>query len=535
MLAIAGTLERPTAGSVRVGRARRRRPVRAGRAPSGRTVRRRVPARRHRPGPGRAARHHPGRRADRQPGLGGQRGHPHPAGRAEPRGRDDPGGHPQPGDSRGRAPGDPAARRADRARQRGGMRIRLEGPALPGEPPARRPTPGRSPLLGLVSRPARAALSAVGVALGIATMVAVLGISELQPGPAGGADRRAGHQPAHRGSGPVVRRPDTSRCRREAPAMVAQDRPGHRRRGHRRRERPRCTGTTGSPRRTPTRSRVYAADARPAAHAAGAARRGAASSTPPPRGYPAVVLGADAATALGIDRTGRSSRSGWATGGSASSGSCGRLPLAPELDRTALIGYPVARAAAARRRGAGRRSTCAPTRPASPRSAAVLPATADPAAPQDVDGRQPDHTRCTARADASVAFQETVPRPGRGGASGRRRRHRQRHGHRGARTARRDRPAAGARRAPGSTSAVQFAAEATLLAGCGGVAGAVLGGFATDRLRGGAALGRGAAGAGAARRGGHRPAGGGGGGPVSGAARGAPCARRGAAALAVPC
>src|SRR5215469_11833455 len=32
-------------------------------------------------------------------------------------------------------------------------------------------------VLGLVSRPARAALSAVGVALGIATMVAVLGVS----------------------------------------------------------------------------------------------------------------------------------------------------------------------------------------------------------------------------------------------------------------------------------------------------------------------------------------------------------------------
>ena len=75
------------------------------------------------------------------------------------------------------------------------------------------------------------------------------------------------------------------------------------------------------------------------------------------------------------------------------------LPLAPELDRTALIGYPVAQRLLQppRRRC---RSTCAPTR-----VAAVLAATADPAAPQDVSVADPI-TALTARADASVAFQE---------------------------------------------------------------------------------------------------------------------------------
>ena len=59
-----------------------------------------------------------------------------------------------------------------------------QAPGTAGTPLAGRPRAACAPadiwplaVLGLVSRPARAALSAVGVALGIATMVAVLGIS----------------------------------------------------------------------------------------------------------------------------------------------------------------------------------------------------------------------------------------------------------------------------------------------------------------------------------------------------------------------
>jgi hypothetical protein len=80
--------------------------------------------------------------------------------------------------------------------------------------------------------------------------------------------------------------------------------------------------------------------------------------------YPAVVLGRDAATALGIDRTGVQVWLGHRWFGVI--GIMRPLPLAPELDRTALIGYPVARRllhATARRC----RSTCGPTRPISPR------------------------------------------------------------------------------------------------------------------------------------------------------------------------
>jgi putative ABC transport system permease protein len=163
--------------------------------------------------------------------------------------------------------------------------------------------------------------------------------------------------------------------------------------------------------------------------------------------YPAVVLGADAAAALGI-----------------------------ELDRTALIGDPVARRLL--------HATAAPVQiyvRANPASiaavAAVLPATADPAAPQDVSVTDPV-AALTARADASAAFQGLFLALGAvallvGGV--------------GIANVMviavlERRAEIGLRRALGARRlhvAVQFAAEATLLAGCGGVAGAVLGGFST--------------------------------------------------------
>ena len=109
--------------------------------------------------------------------------------------------------------------------------------------------------------------------------------------------------------------------------------------------------------------------------------------------------------------------------------------------------------------------------------AAVLPATADPAAPQDVSVADPVDA-LTARADASAAFQGLFLALGAvallvGGI--------------GIANVMviavlERRSEIGLRRALGARRlhvAVQFAAEAAVLAGCGGVAGAVLGGFAT--------------------------------------------------------
>ena len=192
--------------------------------------------------------------------------------------------------------------------------------------------------------------------------------------------------------------------------------------------------------------------------------------------YPAVVLGPDAAAALGVDRADGTIQVWLGNRWFSVIGILRPLPLAPELDRTALIGYPVAERLL--------HAAEAPVQiyvranPASVAAvASVLPATADPAAPQDVSVANPV-TALTARAEASAAFQGLFLALGavalmvggigianvmviavleRRGEIGLRR-------------------ALGARRLH---VAVQFAAEATLLAGGGGVAGAVLGGFST--------------------------------------------------------
>src|SRR6266702_4208717 len=194
---------RTGSGSAGAGRAR----PQTGRA-AGPAVRGRAAAGRDRPGAGRLPADRACRRAHREPGPGHRRRHPGPARRTQPGRRHDRGGHPRPGHRRADAPADPDARRADRRRQRRG------GPAA-GSPPAGRaggnpmttatpaagagrggrgarpmalaaPSPARLrtadlarlAAAGLAARKLRAALSALGIAIGVAAIVAVLGLSQ---------------------------------------------------------------------------------------------------------------------------------------------------------------------------------------------------------------------------------------------------------------------------------------------------------------------------------------------------------------------
>jgi putative ABC transport system permease protein len=356
-----------------------------------------------------------------------------------------------------------------------------DGPARPGMPggPARPVSHLRAAdtwplaLLGLASRPTRAALSALGVALGIATMVAVLGISSSSRAQLVAEIDALGTNlltvaPGQSFDGQTVTLPAG------ATAMVARVGPviGASAIGDVNAEVYRNNRISAANTNAIT---VYTADTSLLRTLQGQLARGTFLDAATAR-YPAVVLGPDAAAALGIDRADGTVQVWLGNRWFSVIGILRPLPLAPELDRTALIGYPVAERLL--------HATSAPVEiyvRANPASiaavASVLPATADPAAPQDVSVADPV-AALTARADAASAFQGLFLALGavallvggigianvmviavleRRGEIGLRR-------------------ALGARRLH---VAVQFAAEATLLAGCGGVAGAVLGGFST--------------------------------------------------------
>lgn len=328
-------------------------------------------------------------------------------------------------------------------------------------------------VLGLSARPARAVLSAVGVALGIATMVAVLGISSSSRAQLVAQIDALGTNlltvtPGQSESGQVATLPP------QAPAMVARIGPvtgvsaiGDVNANVYRNDRISTANTNAIT--------VYSAGTGLLRTLQGRMAQGTFLDAATTR-YPAVVLGADAAAALGVDRTDGTDQVWLGQRWFTVIGIMRPVPLVPDLDRTALIGYPVAQRLL--------HATAAPVQVyvrASPASiaavAAVLPATADPAAPQDVSVANPV-TALTARADATAAFGGLFLALGavallvggigianvmviavleRRGEIGLRR-------------------ALGARRLH---IGVQFAAEATVLAGCGGLAGAVLGGFAT--------------------------------------------------------
>jgi putative ABC transport system permease protein len=255
-------------------------------------------------------------------------------------------------------------------------------------------------LLGLRGRPGRAVLSATGVAIGVATLVAVLGISWSSRAQLIAQIDALGTNlltvsPNQGFSGQTVSLPD------RAPAMISRVGPV------------RSDAATAS-----LADQVYRSDRIPTVNSqaitvdaadvcllstveahlwAGAFLNNATAR------LPAVVLGHDAAAALGVDRADGRLTVWLGNRWFDVVGILEPVVLAPELDRAALVGFPVARELL--HAAAPPTEIYVRTDPGSVGAvASVLPATADPAAPQNAAVANPTDA-LTARADASAAFQ----------------------------------------------------------------------------------------------------------------------------------
>ncbi len=253
---------------------------------------------------------------------------------------------------------------------------------------------------GLAIRPARSVLSALGIAVGIATMVAVLGIS------ASSRSQLVAEIDAL-GTNLLTVTPGQSFASSNAtllvtaPGMIARIGP-----------------VIGASAIGDASASVYRNDQIPAANTnaitvywtgpdllrtlQGHMAKGTFLTAASAR-YPAVVLGPYAAQALGIDRGDGSALVWIGNHWFAVTGILDQLTLAPELDRAALVGRPIARQLL--HADVRPVQVYVRTNPASvPAVESVLAATADPAAPQDVTVNDPANV-LTARADATTAFQ----------------------------------------------------------------------------------------------------------------------------------
>ena len=376
------------------------RPRPPARPPAARAVRRRAAAGRDRPGRGRRAGAAAGRRADRQPRLGLRRRRAGPAARAArapaPRSWSSPttaeiaAGLPRQVEMRdGRWSPTAATPRPDR---RDGApvsaRRRLRRPGWP-----RRRAPGRR---GRAAQPGRCGsfLSALGIAIGIAAMIAVVGISassRARPRPRSWTALGTNLLTVVARADAVVG-DDVAAARRVASAMIGRigpvtsvvgDRAADRRR--------RVYRNDQHPDRRDRRHRGLRGHGSTCSGTVGAtvAQRHA-GSTRPPRRYPAVVLGADGRPAA-RHRGGRPGQQVWLGGRWFTVvGILDPVPLAPELDsRRAgrLAGRAEARSASTATRP--RSTPASDGRPRSRRSAAVLAATANPEAPERGRGVPP--------------------------------------------------------------------------------------------------------------------------------------------------
>lgn len=253
---------------------------------------------------------------------------------------------------------------------------------------------------GIRTRTLRSALSALGIAVGVATIVAVLGISQSSSARLIAQLNQLGTNlltvtPSSLFSGGRPALPSTSpgMVQRIGPVQAASaigDVPAN---------------VFRSDRIDPANTdaiTVYAALPNLMATLVGRLAHGRFLDSATDR-FPAVVLGSTTAQALGVDRADGRVELWIAHRWFTVLGILEPIPLAPELDRTALIGFPFAASLLHR--------TPAPAEiyvRVDPDNVAavesVLPATADPAHPQNVSVARPSDA-LAARAAARTAFQ----------------------------------------------------------------------------------------------------------------------------------
>jgi putative ABC transport system permease protein len=253
---------------------------------------------------------------------------------------------------------------------------------------------------GLSTRPTRALLSALGIAIGIAAMIAVVGISSSSRADLDRTLAALGTNVLTVSPGQTMFGGDAE-LPLESEAMVSRIAPV---------TATSATGKVGS-------AKVYRSDKIPKAQTNGLAVLAARVSLPATVGaklgsgvwlneatskYPAVVLGSSAAQRLGIGKAGAETRilvgGRWFT----VVGVLEPVALAPELDTAALIGWD----AAGTYLGFDRHPTTIYTRSQDSQVEAVravLAATANPQAPTEVNVSRPSDA-LTAQRAASTAF-----------------------------------------------------------------------------------------------------------------------------------
>jgi len=253
--------------------------------------------------------------------------------------------------------------------------------------------------VGLRTRRARAALSALGIAIGVAAIVAVLGLSSSsQAGLLAEIDRLGTNLLTVTNGQTLFGQ--TAELPLAAPGMIRRIGPV---------KQVQYTGSTSA--------NVYRSPYIPAVNTNGLAVQAASIGLPhavrttvaqgvylnaATAREPVAVLGAQAASLLGIDRIYPGERVWLGSMWFYLAGILKPAVLAPEIDDSVLVGFP----AAERWLGLDGHSTTIYVRSVTGQTAAVqsvLAATADPGAPNEVDVSQPS-AALTARADAQGAL-----------------------------------------------------------------------------------------------------------------------------------